>query len=434
MFKKVQFIGVALCTTPSALKSIEEISDEGYYAGIDNDKEDIIKRIDFVKECVNLIFSAKEIDTSKETLKIIAFPEFFMRGVLGAYYSTDPYYSEKIVTIYLKQMAEDFKKAGVNIGKDYLFVLGTVLSSTSKIDYTLEPNASLYQTGDNLLNIYYRLHSTEMNNTEKIQPSLYSILKIIDNEEVIISSEQKETVDKEYVDILQKTLDYCDTRATLDVCNRCLVYSGSNLISYAFNKPTMIQKKYKSKEDFILNSKNCDKVTHKYKYLQTTSIYPPIDTSQGELKKEPFDGLSILEYEGLKIGIEICLDHSRQRLVNHLYKNPKDYVDLQIVISCGMSVREKSVIAKQDGYIFNCDGEYELRNNEKGVDGRYCHTSLQKVQKKIEVANQKVLTEANLSNAYPLSGQINGSVSGKVPLYPFKNYQIHIYAPLDLKK
>lgn len=433
MFKKVQFIGVALCTTPSNLKSIEEISDDGYYAGIDDDKEDIYNRLAFVRETVKQICSSKEIDTSRETLKIIAFPEFFMRGVLGAYYSTDSFCVEKMVSNYMRQMVNDLVRARLRIGKDYLFILGTVLSSTSKIDYSVEPNASLSQTGDSLLNIYYRLHPTKMNSTEKTQTSLSNILKILDNKEENVSFQKKEEVDKGYIDILQRTLDCCDTTANLNVYNRCLVYGGARLTTTAYDKPAIIQKKYKSKEDFILNTKKSDKVTVKDKYLQTTSIYPQLNTSQGELKKDPFDGLSILEYEGLKIGVEICLDHSRQRLVNHLYKNSNDFVDLQIVISCGMSVREKSVIAKQGGYIFNCDGEYELHNNKKGVDGRCCHTSLQKIEKHIEVSNQKVLSEASLSSAYPLTKQINGNVSGKVPLYPFENYQIHIYTPLDLK-
>ena len=432
MFKNVQFIGVAISTTPSNLKSIEEISDEGFYAGIDDDKEDIHKRLNLVKEIVKQICLSKKIDISRETLKIIAFPEFFMRGVLGAYYSPDPYFTENMISNYMQQMVKDLKKEGINIGNDYLFVLGTILSSTNKINYSTEDNASLSQTGDNLLNIYHRLHNNEKNNLAKNQLNLSSILKILDDKEENVFDISKEEIDKEYVDILQKTLEYCDTKATLKVCNRCLVYSGSGLMDATYNNPAIIQKKYKSKEDFILNSKNSDKVTFKEKYLQTTSIYPYINTSQGELKKDSFDGLSILEYEGLKIGFEICLDHSRQRLVNHLYRNSKDLVDLQIVISCGMSVREKSVVAKQGGYIFNCDGEYELHNSKKGVDGICCHTSLQKVQKNIVTANQKVVSEANLSSAYSVIEQINGHVLEKISLYPFDIYQIHIYSALEL--
>ena len=87
----------------------------------------------------------------------------------------------------------------------------------------------------------------------------------------------------------------------------------------------------------------------------------------------------IFEYEGLKIGVDICLDHSRQRLVKHLYKHPEDYVDLQIVTSCSMSVRSSSVIAKTGGIVFNCDGEYELGDTSLGVDGKCCHTSLQRI-------------------------------------------------------
>lgn len=96
MFKKVQFIGTAICTTPANLNSIEGTSDDGYYAGLPKDDEDLAARVNLIKRSIQQAILSSETDLSKETLKIFVLPEFFMRGALGAYYHAFPYYAEVI--------------------------------------------------------------------------------------------------------------------------------------------------------------------------------------------------------------------------------------------------------------------------------------------------------------------------------------------------
>ncbi len=450
MFKKVQFIGTAICTTPADLNSIEGTSDDGYYAGLPKDDEDLAARVNLIKDSIQQAVSSPETDLSKETLKIFVFPEFFMRGALGAYYHAFTYCSEVILTGQFKQVLRELNELGIEIGRDYLFVLGTILSSNDKIDYTKEPDLSLYQTGDHLLDLYYRLHpDAKLNNADGIAggisgAGISKLLKALDHKGVsksvdLMQNTSQEDSDDAYVDVLKKTLDYCDEHASLEIGNRCLVICGGDLLSEETNilsdsayEPVIVQKKYKSKEDFILNNKNNSQVTSAEKYLQTTTRYPDLDTSKGETKKNPADGLAIFKYDGLRIGVDICLDHSRQRLVNHLYKNPDDYVDIQIVTSCGMSVRANAVIAKEGGIVFNCDGEYELKDERAGVDGNCCHTSLQKVVQKIHVRDNAVKENAVLSDAYALVEKIPCFVPENLPLYRFKDYQIHIYEAVEV--
>lgn len=451
MFKKVQFIGAAICTTPAGLNSIEGTSDDGYYAGLPKDDEDLAARVNLIKHSILQAVSSPEMDLSKETLKIFVFPEFFMRGVLGAYYHAFFHCAEMILTGRFKQVLRELNESGIEIGRDYLFVLGTILSSSDKIDYTKEPDLSLYQTGDHLLDLYYRLHPDAKANSD-IEGAdcdidgagISRLLKTLDHKNVsepleLTSNDAENNSDDAYVDVLKKTLDYCDEHASLEIGNRCLVICGGDLLSGETNalsdsayEPVIVQKKYKSKEDFILNDKNNSQVTSAEKYLQTTTRYPDLDTSKGENKKNPADGLAIFEYAGLRIGLDICLDHSRQRLVNHLYKNPDDYVDVQIVTSCGMSVRANAVIAKEGGIVFNCDGEYELKDEKAGVDGNCCHTSLQKVIQKIHVRDNEVKENAVLSDAYALAEKIPCFVPKDVNLYRFKDYQIHIYEIVEV--
>lgn len=450
MFTKVQFIGIALCTTPANLNSIAETSDDGYYAGLPNDTEDLTARLCIVKASIRSALLSSKIDMSKETLKIFVFPEFFMRGVLGAYYNEVPQYAETFLADHFKNVLNELNESDFKIGDDYLFVLGTILCSKNYIDYKKEPNISTYKTGDHLLDLYYRIFPRNMTNgnaiTETSSVGINSLLKIADEryaaDSAIFSCNciENDTDIESYSDILRKTLDYCDSVASLEIENRCVIISGSaamsnerdNSINSEF-EPIIVQKKYKSKEDFILNYSNSDAVVPFEKYLQTTTKYPDIDTSKGENKKYPADGLAIFEYGGLKVGIDICLDHSRQRLVNHLYKNPDDYLDLQIVTSCGMSVRSNAVIAKEGGIVFNCDGEYELKDNNMGIDGNCCHTSLQKVMKSIIVEDNEVKTPAVLSSAYSEAICIPCSISAKMPLYRFSEYQLHVYESLNLK-
>lgn len=448
MFTKVQFIGTAICTTPANLNSIEETSDDGYYAGLPDDNKDLAARVNLVKQSIQTAILSKKTDPSKETLKIFVFPEFFMRGVLGAYYNAFPYFAETILIEQFKKVLLELKETKIAFGEDYLFVLGTILSTDSKIDYNSEPDASLYQTGDHLLDVYYRLHPDEKTRDNILAGGrgigIRNLLKRLDEKHIPGPADRTQNIrgsesDDAYVDILKKTLDYCDAHASLEIGNRCIIINGADILSAETGslssssyEPVIVQKQYKSKEDFILNNSNNDQVTPLPKYLQTTTKYYDIDTSEGENKKNPADGLAIFEYMGLRIGIDICLDHSRQRLVNHLYKHPDDYVDLQIVTSCGMSVRANAVIAKDGGIVFNCDGEYELKDQNAGIDGNCCHTSLQRVKARISVKDNEVAADAVLDGAYPLMAEIPCAVPEDAALYRFKDYQIHIYEPLNL--
>lgn len=65
----------------------------------------------------------------------------------------------------------------------------------------------------------------------------------------------------------------------------------------------------------------------------------------------------IVEMSGCSWGVEVCLDHSMARLRKELKGHPKRLgLDLQLVTSCGMDVKNGSVAVKQGGLVFHCDG------------------------------------------------------------------------------
>ena len=92
-----------------------------------------------------------------------------------------------------------------------------------------------------------------------------------------------------------------------------------------------------------------------------------------------FDPLGIFKIGNISFAVEVCLDHSYQsakvailRLNQDILepflekilpkasidvvKAAKTGVDVHLVPSCGMSIKKKAVVAKENGYVFNCDG------------------------------------------------------------------------------
>lgn len=368
-FNKVQFIGVAMCTTPSGLNSIEDTSDDGYYAGLTDQNRDIDARISFLKRSLSDILSSDAIDLDETTLKIIVFPEFLMRGTMGAYPISVflPYVSE------LLQLSEK---------EDVLVVIGSVLTSE------MEPsmNSDFYNMGNELLDIYYRLHGKNQGRMR-----LHNLLKSVDEGCLRKANYNDDSFD----DILVKALDYSDLMAKQIVDNRCYVISKSFCHT--------ILKQHKSKEDFVLNTANQYPI-----FLQTTTKYAEI--SEDEDVNE-----SVFSYGGLRIGVEICLDHKRKRLKDAGVSS----LDVQIIPSCGMTIREESVVV-ENGFVFNCDGEYVLNSPDQGVDGINCHTSL------------RVVTGSKLGNAMSPKCDEPKSDGCIKDLYSNESYNVHYYPSMDI--
>ncbi len=448
VFKNVQFIGMSICCTPSNLNSIEETSDNGYYSGYANDMEDLTARVKIIEQAIKATFSNSSVAKSSDTLKVFVIPEFFMRGALGAYNTSSWVFPMEYELIKLfNESITTLKSIGLAIDSSCLFVLGTILSTCDPIDKTSEPTKSLYQTGDNLLDIYYRLYPNDFskdNGVTGYNSNMHNFLKLLDEKEIDMLYGTNHN-DIPYIDILKKTLDYCDAHSTIDIYNRCLILTGDpeknrNLGEFNLSDNLaipkqpygayVVQKQFKSKEDFILNNRNNDMVTKTDKYIQSITKYPVIDNSTGEQKKAPEDGLGIFNYENVVLGVDICLDHSRQRLLKHLEAYPSDYVDIQIIPSCGMSIRANAVIARNGGYVFNCDGEYVLGPGQ-GINGIDSHTSLQKVRSQYTKDKGSAILEAAQGVVSNIKLKTN---TGDGVLFPHADYNLHIYKVQELPK
>lgn len=420
-YRKVQMIGFALSTTPGSLHSIEETSDDGRYLGIDDVKKDISARLDFVKQAIENAYEMH--DTSSDVLKIFTIPEFFFRGNKGAYFGTP----DSIFNTYF----QDFVSSVLSQEKyiNWIFVLGTLITSNMKIEKDQEPTKTLFPVGDALLDVYYRLHpldqiSATLGSRVGKPVSLSNLLKLADEKEsaslygkteIRGLGMEEQSEDSSYISVLTAALNYCDLTADIEVCNCCFIVEGGK------EQPLIlsVQKKHKSKEDFILNG-------IEENYIQTITCYPEIP-ERSEIKEEKGDPYSIFTYQGIRFGVEICLDHGRGRLVQAHKRWSDELVDVQLVISCGMDIRPGSVVADKGGIVFNCDGEYVL--DGRAENGDHCHTMLQMVEHPVSQDNPAVLSEYTR-----LDDKEKRSFSYTGDLYPCKTYQIHVYPAVELPR
>lgn len=335
-YKKVQFIAWEVYTGPEYIVSSIDPNGNAYYepisyAGIKNIKNhrtdiysqciDIEARIAFTKDAIEKALS--KADESSDVLKIFMAPEFIYRGSGGVYlhdlingWKSDCPPSFNLPSYYNRWsgLFGKLKELVENhIYKDWLFIFGTAVSG-----FFSNKEFPFIATED--LGIVF--------NTTLIQRG---------------GSENKTN----YY-ILSKKYNY-----------------GLSFIKYSMDGDV-----HRSDSSIPTNQ---------------TSFIP--DNILGKSNKSyAFSLLNTNNEQGkeIKFGIEICLDHycngnlknTNERNLEYFpigkLKSSNKYVDIQLVPSCGMTLKENSLSLCQQAekspmyysYAFNCDGSRTLQLNE----------------------------------------------------------------------
>lgn len=347
-YKKVQFIAWEIYTGPEYIVASTDSNgnpccDPISYAGLKNKKNhstdihiqciDIEARVAFTKDAIEKAFS--KADKSPDVLKIFMAPEFLYRSSGGAYlhdlingweYDSPPPFN---LAPYYNRWPGLFGKlkeiVANEIYKDWLFVFGTAVSGFF---------------------------------TNKQFPFINNNPEIIFNTTLI---QRGGVQNKTNYYILSKKhypgIEFIKYSIEGDIFRNDSVVP-TNLSS--FISESILGKSNKSCAFSLLNTNN----------------------AQGQ---------------AIKFGIEICLDHYcnsgirdtnnkiPQKLPSGTLKSSNSYVDIQLVTSCGITLKENSIALRQQqeqmpryySYAFNCDGSHVLELSKESEQNNGLGTHIQ---------------------------------------------------------
>lgn len=150
--------------------------------------------------------------------------------------------------------------------------------------------------------------------------------------------------------------------------------------SVIFNRKTVSTKLPSLEKDVVLNTATMVKGGHsidppfqsivKTNYADVDDIDPKYfskDTTLGDILGT-FESQkdAILEVDGLRFGLEICLDHDNNVLWNLMFKkgpknvglNWKSHLDFHMLTAGGMEISKYNVAAAKNGYVLRSDGQH----------------------------------------------------------------------------
>lgn len=347
-FDSIRFIGYAVPTTPADMVDVGDPNGSGSVAGtyraLEDQTADIKARVGQLKVAVKAAEESLASEPQDGVLNVFLVPEFYWHGHVGPYtYSSE---DDDPADLILSELNAAFPAEQY---PNYLFVFGSVISALiDNVSNVFEdPSAKIRNDIVRALGEGWRASSGPMSN-------------------IIFDA---------MVNFIQNSHAY----PLVEVRNRALILSGVQVQSVLADewKPLeaqqlTVEKSYDSNEDFLLWD-----VTGKPVITEQMTAYPVIDTSGGELKSDAHDsqlvfGLSRGD-DVLRVGVEVCLDHSDQRLRRSLDRNnwpsAASGIQLHLVPSCGMQLHPASVAAIAEGWAFNCDGQYGLSADGAPAEG-----------------------------------------------------------------
>lgn len=349
-YSKVRFIGYTLPTTASLLIPIGDVngkgSDGGFYSGDADTTTDINARIDILMTGIEQAYAEVPIDS--DTINVFVLPEFYFHGIYGPYFFTD-----NDPLLYLQDQLKE--KLQIPKYSNWIFICGSII--------TLETNKSIGA----LLSEFSAINSNIKNLSDTYISQMLA-------GQFDIAAKTADTIKNIVV------ASHNEPNA-LPVKNRSVIINNINYTNTGKNWGDLsTEKEYISNEDVVLYGSNGSETV-----TEQMSKYPEIDFLNGlDIKQSKNDQLAIFDVQyqpsqptlaGItNLGIEICLDHSNNRLRSRMTQNDANLgagfgaVHLQIIPSCGMQIHADAVVADTNGFVFNCDGEYAI-TDQNGVDG-----------------------------------------------------------------
>jgi hypothetical protein len=144
-YQKIQFIAYRIYTGPGRKPA--------RYVGLNDQAADIAIRINLMQEAIQAAAGSDQIDPDPGTLKIFMAPEFYFRGVWGAYTTMDYFSGGNDVPFDRSILGGLAGLVGDPKWKDWLFVFGTAVVKAADYDIVLDPRDSALQNKTAVLNL-----------------------------------------------------------------------------------------------------------------------------------------------------------------------------------------------------------------------------------------------------------------------------------------
>lgn len=157
-----------------------------------------------------------------------------------------------------------------------------------------------------------------------------------------------------------------DTTKPIEVYNYVLTQRGGfgNVAGAGPAAAHAVLKEHLSGLDFIKASKS----TGGIEWERVEHLEPAREAgTASEVQVKGYDGNSVFSQDGLTFGVEVCLDHAKKRLKS---SQGLPAIDIQLVSSCGMSVKDESIVARTGGYLFLCDGYADYDKKKLGFNSK----------------------------------------------------------------
>ncbi|MCL6433020.1 MAG: hypothetical protein K6T90_02210 [Leptolyngbyaceae cyanobacterium HOT.MB2.61] len=402
-YKKVQFIAYCIHTGPKTIGLKQQ------YLGIAPTSADIAERIKLVRKAIEVARTNSNTKQSDdETLKIFMMPEFFFRGKEGAYalelitgiqrksrtwleWLKGGFLSDlSRLTGYSQPRVEEIGLIGLlqNLVKDqqwknWIFVFGSIIGSSVETDITDREevyNLVLVQkggfgdtprVGSTFAKVVMKEHVSGMDFIKTSESGGGALLERVFHP---LTVNQQQLV-KHLKDLLALTeeqlraapISFTESEIALwrtsekARLNDCLTPNSSPQFLPHFLFGLRSGDAYFSAlfpliEKFL-----------KAKLGNVKAQELLLSIRRSEEQQKEYDGSSVFEIDGIRFGLEVCLDHGVRRL-----KNSKNLptIDIQLVPSCGAQINEDAIVAKTNGYgyIFHCDGYADYDANWLGYN------------------------------------------------------------------
>jgi hypothetical protein len=330
-----------------------------YIGNQESVEEDLARRLRIIKIVLDRIAADvlsdhKFVDSRDDVLKIFMVPEFYFRGPFGAY-STSHILEDGIFERYADELREYISHDAFS---DFLFVFGTVVaveprSVANKNDAAAAAAATAQQPrqGPGKENPLHALKAEELN-----------------------------------------------------YYNFSPVYKGGppdpeNLSARSY----VVTKKHIAMDDFLDRNALPDPAE------DTFGTYAKMDDRFRDLFRNRTEQIvedNIIEVDGVRIGIEICLDHREGALWSSLKKRGEGLVDVQLVTSGGMTIERGLNAIAPGGVVYLSDGEASSAACRRSGADHHSHVPPDKLCRDVGISGIKQLVPhggEGYSSFFPMS-------------------------------